>query len=361
MEVELIVIVIAILLAIAAIVVAAIAMKKESAAAPASDISMSDSQMTGAVPIARMTPAMVALKRTIDSYVPLPNGMDKWGNPVLLVDEVLMKICVQLAVQAAAKGNFGIGVAIYDTKGDMANMIQGTFLQDDPQVGPGKVFYTDYLKRVLYMLDPSYLNANHPHRAILDRIVGLGHNQLFTQGILTPSTPHVRSDRHGEMVTMDLLENAIASIPAKEARFQTKFPEGVVLYTQLESCGMCMSRLISSSIGTVLHGAADLGGGFVHKSCGYPPVFINLMSLQKYDTAKISRDKKNPHSNEHLVGMCSNAFLVNIGDVGTKQNHRACRKNADGTATCPDFKYCYPVREKSIIGRSAYDLEDYAQ
>lgn len=301
-----------------------------------------------------LNPSMQDLKKQIDDYVPLDDGKDKWGNPVALVDEVCMKICCQLALRAASNGNFGIGVVIYDSKGDLRDMLNGAFLMDDPQVGKGKVMYDDFLKQMLNALDASYSDPNHPHRTILDRIVGVGQNQLFTQGLLTDPVPHVRSDRHGEMVAMDLLEDAIASLPDQESKFQVTFPKGVILFTQLESCGMCMSRLVSSSIEQVRNGAADYGGGFVHKACGYPPVFIGLMDMQIWTTALVSGNKDDPQNPEHLIGLCNQTFGINIADVGTKQNKRGC--TADG---CPNYKYCYPDRNPDIVNRTKFDVAGF--
>ena len=302
--------------------------------------------------------AIKDMETIVRKYAPKADGKDKWGNDVLLVDEVCMKICCQLALKAAANGNFGIGCCVYDRVGTLSSMLKDSFLMDDPQVGAGKIMYKDFLSQMLKSLDPAYLDPKHPHRGILDRIVGVGFNQLFTQGLLADPKPHVRSDRHGEMVTMDLLEDAIASVQSSEDKFQTKFPDGAVLYTQLESCPMCTGRLISSSIGEARYGAADNGGGMTSRSCGLPPVFIGLMNKQKYGPAKVSGNPAEPANPEHLIGLCNSSFLVNIGDVGAKQSNRACNMK-DGKADCPNFQYCTPDRSPAVLGRAAFDLQGY--
>jgi cytosine deaminase len=97
------------------------------------------------------------------------------------------------------------------------------------------------------MLDPS------------GKEVTVGHNELFK--------PYFRSDRHAEMVVMDKWE---------EANQQVTSMVGYKLYTSLESCPMCMARLITSGCETVLYAAPDPTGGMVHLFNNLPPVWIGL-------------------------------------------------------------------------------------
>jgi cytosine deaminase len=155
----------------------------------------------------------------------------------------------------------------------------------------------------------------------------------------------VRSDRHGEMVSMDLLEDAISTVPY-ENQFQTRMPEGLVLYSQLESCPMCVARLASSSISSVRHGAPDNGGGMAHKLCSLPPIFIGLTSVQKWIPSSISKD---------LIQLCFDCFGINVGTVGTKQNNRAygCQTK------CPNMNYCLPATSPAMIKRAGYNLSGF--
>lgn len=301
------------------------------------------------------------LKRSVDDYSPLPNGKDKWGNDVRHSDEVFMKICCQLALQAVSKGNFGIGVVMVDTKGDLKRMLNGAYLNNDGQVGEGKVLYSEFIGNALKMLDRTYVDSSHPDRGLLDQIVAVGQNQLFYQGITVPASAHVRSDRHGEMVALDLLEDAMASVPGQES-FQTKMPDGVVLYTQLESCPQCLSRCASSSISAVLYGAPDNGGGMAHLICNLPPVFQDLVSYQVHAPAKVSGDVSNPLAVNHLVGLCLNSFGITVAEVGSKQSNRACSKCPDNDGLCcPSYPYCRPSHGKDMMDRAAFDLSGYVR
>src|SRR5262249_18485032 len=78
-------------------------------------------------------------------------------------------------------------------------------------------------------------------------VVNAGHNLLFK--------PYFGSDRHAEMVVMDEFEDANQSL--------TKLV-GYTFYTSLESCPMCLARLITSGVNKTLYVAPDLTGGMVH-------------------------------------------------------------------------------------------------
>ena len=101
------------------------------------------------------------------------------------------------------------------------------------------------------------------------KIVATGHNQVFY--------PYFRSDRHGEMVVMNQFEEQYPNITSMK---------GYKLYTSLESCPMCMARLITSGCETVIHVADDLPGGMVHLREHLPPVWLELAQNQQFRSAK---------------------------------------------------------------------------
>jgi len=291
-----------------------------------------------------------ALKSRVDGYVPLQDGVDTDKNVIKYADEIYMKICCQLALRSAKLENFGIGCVIVDPLNSLKPKLKNATV-----VIQGKtVNYLVFIKTLLQSLSPEYINyETDPY---LNKIVGLGLNQIFNFGFFeNQKTPHVRSDRHGEMVSMDLLEDAISTTPY-EKEFQIRMPEGLKLYTQLESCPMCMSRLASSSISEVLHGAPDNGGGMVHKLCSLPPIFIGLTNTQKFTPASVSGNI-NGNKQNTLIQLCMDCFGLTVGTVGTKQNNRVfgCPEN------CPDYKYCLPAADPDIFTRSGYDLSGFTR
>lgn len=290
--------------------------------------------------------AISALQKRVNSYTPLPDGKDADGNVIKHSDEVYLKVCCQLALRAASIGNFGIGALIVDPLNKLK-----PHLEDATVVINGhETHYLSFVEKMLTSL--GYKNPNSDSN--LSKIVGIGLNQIFHSGFFgNDGKPHVRSDRHGEMVAMDLLEDAISTVPVEQA-YQTRMPEGLELYTQLESCPMCMARLASSSISAVYHGAPDNGGGMVHKLCGLPPIFIGLTSVQTYAPAYISGNIKGDKKNS-LIQLCFESFGVNVATVGTKQNNRAygCPGN------CPEKDYCRPTTDPRMIKRMGYELSGF--
>jgi len=129
------------------------------------------------------------------------------------------------------------------------------------------------------MLDP---NGNQ---------VAAGHNELFN--------PYFRSDRHGEMVVMDAWEKANPQVTSME---------GYTLYTSLESCPMCMARLITSGCETVLYAAADPTGGMVHLMNNLPSVWIGL--------AKAPRQNWGAANCSPLLAQTANEiFMINAAEL----------------------------------------------
>jgi len=127
-------------------------------------------------------------------------------------------------------------------------------------------------------------------------IVTHGHNEVFE--------PYFRSDNHAEMVVMNKFE--------KEHKEFNNF-KGYVLYTSLESCPMCLARLITSGIEEVLHVAADDDGGMVHKISDLPPIWISLAKRQIFRKAKCSK---------YLMESAKGIFLINTEKLDRKLSKR---------------------------------------
>ncbi len=127
-------------------------------------------------------------------------------------------------------------------------------------------------------------------------VVVRGHNEVFN--------PYFRSDRHGEMVVMDEFEDAHQNILN---------PEGFTLYTSLESCPMCLIRMITSGISRILHAAPDMEGGMVHKMKYLPQFWIDLVAGQVYSQAECSQE---------LIDIANGIFLYNADELKEKLKNR---------------------------------------
>ena len=100
----------------------------------------------------------------------------------------------------------------------------------------------------------------------------MGHNMVFT--------PYFRSDRHAEMVVMNKFEDKYKG---------SKSLNNYTLYSSLESCPMCLTRLITSGIGRVFYLAPDITGGMVHKIDDLPSIWTELTQSKVFDQATCSQ------------------------------------------------------------------------
>ena len=105
------------------------------------------------------------------------------------------------------------------------------------------------------------------------KVISMGHNLVYS--------PHFRSDLHGEMVALNLFENEHPEITTLE---------GYTLYTSLESCPMCLVRLISSRINAILHVSPDPRAGMVGMINFLPPLWRELSTRQTFARAACSEE-----------------------------------------------------------------------
>jgi cytosine deaminase len=122
--------------------------------------------------------------------------------------------------------------------------------------------------------------------------VAAGHNEVFV--------PYFRSDRHGEMVVMDAFEESNQNVTSMV---------GYTLFTSLESCPMCLARLITSGVATVKYLAPDSQGGMVHLMGNLPPVWQELAQRQTFPQANCS---------PLLIQSAFEIFMINADALNTK-------------------------------------------
>ncbi len=125
-----------------------------------------------------------------------------------------------------------------------------------------------------------------------NNVVGEGHNKVFN--------PYFRSDLHAEMVVLNQFE---------ENNKDIKSVKGYTLYTSLESCPMCLTRLITSGVNTVLYVAPDKFGGMVHIRKNLPSIWHDLSENQKFGQADCSQD---------LINASEEIFLLNREELDKK-------------------------------------------
>ncbi len=104
-------------------------------------------------------------------------------------------------------------------------------------------------------------------------IVQRGHNHVFH--------PYPRSDLHAEMDTLTRFEESRTGITSLR---------DFTLFTSLEPCPMCLTRLITAGVGKVYYAAPDPEGGMVCRLSQLTPVWVELAARQTFAEADISAE-----------------------------------------------------------------------
>ena len=104
-------------------------------------------------------------------------------------------------------------------------------------------------------------------------IVQTGHNRVFK--------PYFRSDLHAEMDVMTNFEQRF-----KDTELLTEF----ILFSSLEPCPMCFTRLITSGVNKVYYAAVDDSGGMVSRTANMPPIWHHLAQKRKFGSAECSTE-----------------------------------------------------------------------
>jgi tRNA(adenine34) deaminase len=114
-------------------------------------------------------------------------------------------------------------------------------------------------------------------------IVERGHNRQFV--------PYFRSDLHAEMDLLTRYEERIkarrsdnSSVPQAEQR---KI-DGLVLYTSMEPCPMCLARIINIRLKKVYYAAPDPSGGMAQKIKSLPMFWQELGAGCSFEPARCS-------------------------------------------------------------------------
>jgi tRNA(adenine34) deaminase len=92
-------------------------------------------------------------------------------------------------------------------------------------------------------------------------IIARGHNRQYS--------PHFRSDLHAEMDLMNRHEDTVKVL--REGDRDPRRTDGLVLYSSMEPCPMCTTRIINTGVKKTYYAAEDLDGGMAHKINDLPP------------------------------------------------------------------------------------------
>lgn len=120
-------------------------------------------------------------------------------------------------------------------------------------------------------------------------VVVEGHNEVFN--------PYFRSDQHAEMVVMDTFESMHRNLANLK---------DYTLYSSLESCPMCLVRLITSGVNKILHAAPDIRGGMVHVFENLPEFWSDLRDGKVFSQAACSQE---------MINAVGEIFLLNVDEL----------------------------------------------
>ena len=155
-------------------------------------------------------------------------------------------------------------------------------------------------------------------KAIVDGNFGIGSvlvdndNEIVVEGHNRVFHPFFRSDRHAEMVVLNAFEESNKflqydvgdrlPIPIKE----------YTLYSSLEPCPMCFSRLISAGIGKVRYTVEDDTGGFVRRIDEMPEAWVSLAS-EPY-----KQSFKKTECSSEIYSVSKEIFLHNVDALNSR-------------------------------------------
>lgn len=228
-------------------------------------------------------------------------SMDYWG-----------KISIEAALDSISMGNWGIGnVLVYMPKGS----------ENDPTkwielIKGGNRFFTRNSENILDITNaiPRFDSHGHGEMIVLDAF-----EDQLSKGYFDKSNKNYKFDK-----------NSVIDFRKKNDILGYSMPDGIVLFTQLNSCQMCLSRVGNSGISRCYWIAPDTGGGMAHRLCDSVPAYFNMLNRQLHDVAEVSPE---------LIQFAFDAFSGPNGNWVNycvwKLNQLAAPSNAN-----MDYKYC---------------------
>jgi cytosine deaminase len=109
-------------------------------------------------------------------------------------------------------------------------------------------------------------------------IVEVGRNRQFM--------PHFRSDMHAEMDLLNRYEDR-RSVKKGEG-VNPRQMDGLVLYSSMEPCPMCLTRILNAGLKKTFYAAPDPSGGMVQRISSLPPFWRDLAEGRTYAPADCS-------------------------------------------------------------------------
>jgi tRNA(Arg) A34 adenosine deaminase TadA len=202
-----------------------------------------------------------------------------------------------------------------------------------------------------------------------------GGNRFFTRNphdilATTGAIPRMDSHAHGEMVVLDAFEDRLTrgfydksssnySLPADSPiDFRKRndlvgygMPDNIVLFTQLASCEMCLSRVGNSGIARCYFLAPDNAGSRHNQLCYTTPAYFNMLNRQVHGVAEASME------------LIQFAFLAFAGPSGAFVSYCTWKLGQIGAPKniTADYGYCpgQYYANKSLGENAVYDAQGF--
>jgi|GEM_PF-444217 len=104
--------------------------------------------------------------------------------------------------------------------------------------------------------------------------------------------PYFRSDLHAEMDLLDRFEERMRLTRSRDPRdpayLDPRAATGIVLYTSVEPCPMCLTRIINAGIKKVYYAAPDINGGMARRFESLPPFWKGMAAGLVLEPARCS-------------------------------------------------------------------------
>jgi cytosine deaminase len=104
--------------------------------------------------------------------------------------------------------------------------------------------------------------------------------------------PYFRSDLHAEMDLLNRYEDKMRATRSRDLRDSTfrnpRNMTGIVLYTSVEPCPMCLGRIINAGVKEVYYAAPDENGGMAHSFENLPPFWKDMARGMVLKSARCS-------------------------------------------------------------------------
>ncbi len=111
------------------------------------------------------------------------------------------------------------------------------------------------------------------------RVIECGRNRQYSG--------YFRSDLHAEMDLLNRYEDRMQK-PLASMGGNPRACEGLVLYSSLEPCPMCLTRIINSGIKKMYYVAPDTEGGMVSRMQDLPPFWRRFAEGREFKEARCS-------------------------------------------------------------------------